>query len=77
MVFEPNWIKQVETGTTHGTPYNYDTHVPLIWFGKGISTGSTVRRVEITDIAVTLSHLYNINLPNAAIGNPIEELFYK
>lgn len=62
-------------GTSHGSGYNYDTHVPLLFFGKNISPGFTVRRTVITDIAPTISTLLHISLPNASIGDPLTELF--
>lgn len=66
-----------KTGTTHGSPYTYDTHVPLLWYGAGISHGSTVSNIQITDIAPTLSLMLHIPFPNACTGKPIEELFKK
>jgi predicted AlkP superfamily pyrophosphatase or phosphodiesterase len=64
------------TGTSHGTGYTYDTHVPLLFLGNGIKQGSTVRKYNITDIAPTLSFLMNISIPNASVaGAPIMELF--
>ena len=64
-----------KAGTTHGSGYTYDTHVPIIFFGKGIKKGSSVRKVSITDIAPSLSMLLNISLPNSATGIPLIELF--
>ncbi len=65
-------------GTTHGSGYNYDTHVPLVWFGNGIpKQGASVRKVAITDIASTLAMLFNLQLPSGNTGNPLEELFKK
>ncbi len=55
-------------GTTHGSGFTYDTHVPLIFFGKGIKNGSTFERSEIIDIAPTLSALLGIARPNGAMG---------
>jgi len=72
---DPGWINYMEFGTTHGSGYNYDTHVPMLWYGKGIRRGMTVAPYEIADIAVTLAFLLDITLPNAASGNPILELF--
>ena len=60
------------TGTTHGSGLNYDTHVPLLFFGKGIKHGETLKRTEITDIAPTISVLLGISFPNGAIGQPLE-----
>ncbi len=62
-------------GTAHGTPYTYDTQVPLLFFGKNISKGNTHRRVEITDIAATLASLLHLQQPSGCIGNPIIEIF--
>lgn len=63
-------------GTSHGSGYSYDTHIPLLFFGTGVKPGSTVKRTTITDIAPTLSMLLDISIPNAAVtGQPIKELF--
>ena len=61
-------------GTSHGTGYNYDTHVPLLFFGNGIQQGETTRRTEIPDIAPTISSLLNIAFPNGATGEPLSEV---
>ncbi|WP_421869723.1 alkaline phosphatase PafA [Marinoscillum sp.] len=63
-------------GTSHGSGYTYDTHVPLLFYGAGVKNGSTVEKTFITDIAPTLAMLLNISMPNGAVtGQPIEELF--
>ena len=59
-------------GTDHGTAQNYDTHVPLLFFGKGIRKGETLQKTEITDIAPTISALLGISFPNGAIGQPLD-----
>jgi predicted AlkP superfamily pyrophosphatase or phosphodiesterase len=79
VVYAPGWIENLyggngKQGTTHGSPYSYDTHVPLLWMGTGITQGSTTRPINITDIAPTLSFLLNTNLPNANKGFPIYEI---
>lgn len=74
VVLDPAWIDFAPYGTTHGSGYNYDTHVPLIWYGRGIPAGTSYKRQQITDIAPTLSFLLNIGLPNGATGEPILEL---
>lgn len=60
------------TGTDHYSGFNYDTHVPLLFFGKGINHGQTFERTVITDIAPTMSALLGISFPNASIGKPLE-----
>lgn len=61
-------------GTTHGSPYSYDSHVPLIWFGWRIQPGFTVSEASITDIAPTLSQLLQISLPSGVTGQPLQEV---
>lgn len=73
---EPAWFAAGSIqGTTHGSPYPYDTNVPVIFYGKGIRKGFSVRPHGITDIAPTLSMLLNIPLPNGATGTPVAEMF--
>ena len=67
------WYKN--GGTTHGSGFTYDTHVPLIFFGNGIKKGHTYQKSEITDIAPTLSALLGIARPNGATGRVLTELF--
>jgi hypothetical protein len=62
------------TGTTHGTWNPYDTHIPLLWYGRGIPKGQTHREVHITDIAPTLSALLHIQMPNGCVGKVITEI---
>jgi arylsulfatase A-like enzyme len=76
MVLEPNWYSATRVqGTTHGSPYKYDTHVPIIFYGKGIKKGNSVKYHPITDIAPTLSMMLDIKIPSGCTGQPIEELF--
>ncbi|MGB5693727.1 MAG: alkaline phosphatase PafA [Flavobacteriaceae bacterium] len=60
------------TGSDHGSPYKYDTHVPLIFYGAGINNGSTVNRTNITDIAPTIATLLGIAFPDGSQGEPIK-----
>ena len=59
-VLKPYFIDRMEPGTTHGTPYDYDNHVPLIWYGVGVKAGIHTERVAINDLAPTLSHLLGL-----------------
>ncbi|NNC50232.1 MAG: alkaline phosphatase family protein [Flaviramulus sp.] len=72
IVEDPAYISYSKTGSTHGSGLNYDTHVPLLFFGKGIKHGSTFQKTEITDIVPTISALLGISFPNACIGQPLE-----
>jgi len=74
-VLASGWInKWTKKGTTHGSPYNYDTHVPLLWYGTNIKQGKKTEQVAIADIAATLSVMLHIALPSACDGKAIEEL---
>ncbi|MDO5978070.1 alkaline phosphatase PafA [Flavivirga spongiicola] len=72
LVDDPAYISYGKTGSTHGSGLNYDTHVPLLFFGKGIKKGQTVQKTVITDIAPTMSALLGISFPNGATGLPLE-----
>lgn len=74
LVMKSNYINYSHTGSTHGSPYIYDTHVPLLFFGKGIHKGSTHIRTEIPDIAPTISSLLGIAYPSGTTGAPIVEV---
>ncbi|MCK5441423.1 MAG: alkaline phosphatase family protein [Maribacter sp.] len=71
MVLKPGIINYPKTGSTHGSPQIYDTHVPLLFYGKGIQKGSTFERTEIPDIAPTISVLLGIAFPSGTTGTPI------
>ncbi|WP_373515804.1 alkaline phosphatase PafA [Persicitalea sp.] len=73
IVLQPGWFAGRSTGTTHGSPYNYDTHVPLLFYGWGIPKGETLRRTSIADIAPTVAALLHILAPSGTVGNPIAE----
>ncbi len=73
-VLKPGHISYSRTGSTHGSPRIYDTHIPLLFYGKGIQKGSTVERTEIPDIATTISSLLGMAFPNGATGKPIQEV---
>ncbi len=71
---DPQWIRERRSGTTHGSPYSYDTRAPLLWYGWNIPVGRTVHPVFITDIAPTLAIFLNTAYPNGATGNPLNDL---
>lgn len=69
------WMPTRTEGTTHGSAYNDDTHVPLLWYGWNIHKGETVENHTIDQIAPTLSMLLDITLPNTSSKELIEGLF--
>ncbi|HLH09518.1 MAG TPA: alkaline phosphatase family protein [Terriglobales bacterium] len=60
-------------GTDHASPYNYDTHVPLAFFGLPFQPGVYREHSEPVDLAVTLASLLGINAPNSAVGRVLTE----
>jgi predicted AlkP superfamily pyrophosphatase or phosphodiesterase len=73
-VQNPSTIIYSHTGSTHGSGYSYDTHVPLIFYGKGIKQGASNQYYPIIDIAPTLSSLLKIEQPNGTTGETIIEV---
>jgi len=64
---KPGWLdSSYRTGTSHGSPYNYDTHVPLLFYGWNIPHGKTSRKTMITQIAPTISAMLNIDYPSGS-----------
>jgi hypothetical protein len=64
VVLKPYWMLQA-TGTTHGSAYGYDTHVPIFLMGAGITAGQYLEAASPADIAPTLAFLTGITLPHA------------
>ena len=60
-------------GTNHFTPWNYDRHVPLAFYGAPFKPGVYHQLVEPVDIAVTFSSLAGVNRPSAAVGHVLIE----
>lgn len=56
-------------GTTHFTPYSYDRHVPLGFYGVPFVTGTYHGRVEPVDLAATFASLLGVNQPSASVGH--------
>ena len=61
-------------GTTHGSPWNYDTHVPILFFGAGVQHGEVLRRTHITDIVPTISAIVGMSLTDACTGRVVIEV---
>lgn len=75
--YNPAWMEFHNKGTTHGASYSYDTHVPLLFYGSGITKGSTIKKVNIVDIAPTISMMLHMSFPNGTTGIPLEEVISK
>lgn len=73
LLLEPGWMEYGPTGTTHGTPYSYDTHVPFILYGKSVPKGESYQPSYIKDIAPTVCALLGIPYPSGCTGQPLLE----
>lgn len=62
------------SGTEHGAPYAYDTHIPLLWYGWNVKPGKTNRKVYMTDVAPTISALLKIQMPGGSVGEVLGEV---
>lgn len=61
------------SGTSHGSPYTYDTHVPLAFYGLPFEPGAYRTHAEPVDLAATLASLLGINAPTHAVGRVLTE----
>jgi hypothetical protein len=74
ILLEPYWIFTA-TGTTHGTAFSYDNHVPLIFMGRGIKPGRYSHAAAVNDVAPTLSEILEIETPAGSVGRVLSEMF--
>jgi arylsulfatase A-like enzyme len=65
-------MRQAE-GTTHGTPYNYDAHIPLILMGHRVRPGEYSDAVALNDLAPTLATLLGLEIPAGSVGRVLTE----
>lgn len=66
-VLKPYFLTR-RVGVDHGSPHDYDTHVPQLWFGAGVKPGVHPERVGVDDLAPTLAGLLGVELPPEAKG---------
>ena len=78
IVFEPNWFINdfdgLTVASTHGSPWSYDTYVPIVFAGSGLAAKTVDRRVWTVDVAATLSSFMGIKPPSGAMGVPLVEV---
>jgi predicted AlkP superfamily pyrophosphatase or phosphodiesterase len=73
-VTKPRWVSWLGyTGTSHGTPHEYDTHVPLLFWGNGrVTPGERVQAVEVSDLASTLAAVLGVPAPAQSQGHALD-----
>lgn len=78
IVFEPNWFINdfdgLTVASTHGSPWQYDTYVPIVFAGAGLTAKTVDRRVNTIDIAPTLSAYLGIKPPSGSEGTTLKEV---
>jgi hypothetical protein len=72
ILLDPYWMFGA-AGTTHGTPFNYDAHVPVIFMGVGVRQGRYDQNVATVDIAPTLATLLEVDPPSGSAGRVLIE----
>jgi arylsulfatase A-like enzyme len=74
VIAEPfKYLIEYSITATHGSPYSYDTHVPMIIMGGGVNTGRYFEAASPADIAPTLSALLGIQVPSSVTGRVLVE----
>jgi predicted AlkP superfamily pyrophosphatase or phosphodiesterase len=78
IVFEPNWFINdfdgLTVASTHGSPWQYDTYVPIVFAGAGLTAKTVNRKVHTIDIAPTLSAYLGIKPPSGSQGELLQEI---
>ena len=68
------WIFEAR-GASHGTLFNYDTHVPVFMMGPGINPGIYDQAIAVEDIAPTLATMLEVEIPSGSMGRVLTEVF--
>ena len=76
VVQEPYWFlyEKGPIGVMHGSPWGYDTFVPIIFSGPGIAANTIYRRVHPIDVAPTLSAFFGMKPASSSSGEPLKEV---
>jgi len=76
VVQEPYWFlfDKGPIAVMHGTPWAYDTYVPIIFSGPGIDASTVYRRVHPVDVAPTLAAYLGLKPPSSSVGKPLKEV---
>jgi predicted AlkP superfamily pyrophosphatase or phosphodiesterase len=73
IILEPYWITGA-AGATHGSPYGYDRHVPMLFLGSRIKAGHYDSNVAPNDIAPTLASILDVETPSGSVGRVLTEM---
>ena len=73
VIGDPYWIEAAH-GTTHGSPFMYDSHVPVIFMGPNVKAGRYDLTIAPDDIAPTLATMLDVETPSGAMGRVLAEM---
>lgn len=73
-LLEPYWLNTTSPAS-HGTTYDYDTHVPVIFMGTGIRAGRYDGAIVVNDIAPTLANILHVETPSGSVGRVLTEMY--
>ncbi len=69
-------MQTLKGGTTHFSPWSYDRHVPLAFYGAPFTPGIYHGRVQPVDLAATLASLLGVNQPSASVGTVLTQAIH-
>lgn len=70
---DPYWMFSA-SGTTHGAPFDYDAHVPILFLGAQVRAGRYNANVAVNDIAPTLATILDVETPSGSVGRVLDEM---
>ncbi|MCF7807093.1 MAG: alkaline phosphatase family protein [Candidatus Marinimicrobia bacterium] len=73
-LLEKGWIYRGPYGTSHQTPYDYDSHIPLMFSSLGFTRTTLNDSVQMADVAITLADILNVNPPHKVDGKSLKSL---
>ncbi len=76
VLLDPYWIAG-RNGTTHGTTFDYDSHVPILFLGAQVRAGRYNANIIVNDIAPTLATMLDVETPSGSVGRVLDEMLLK
>jgi hypothetical protein len=74
MIIQDPYYLFEAAGASHGTPFDYDNHVPILFLGTGIKAGTYARTVAVNDIAPTVASILQVEIPSGSVGHVLSEV---
>ncbi len=76
VMLDPYWMVS-RSGTTHGAPFDYDTHVPVLFLGAQVRAGRFNANIMVNDVAPTLATMLDVETPSGSVGRVLDEMLVK